>query len=68
MKYKCPSCKEELIEMAGEGVHPGNRDYGVLLECQNLLCPSKEVQGHGKNAQGAYEVIMSKRGRVVETA
>jgi len=66
MKYKCPSCQEELFEMVGESIHPNNPAYGIMLECQNLLCPSKEVQGHGKNAQAAYDVIMSKRGRVAE--
>ena len=60
MKYECPLCKVELKEKVGEKMHPGNVDYGITLDCENVGCTSQEVMGHGSNVKQAYEVILSK--------
>lgn len=63
MEYKCPVCGMVLTEVAGESVHPGDRDYGVTLYCSAgypLMCSAQEVAGHGKNAKDAFEVITNK--------
>ena len=60
MEYKCPLCNSKLGVVAGEKMHPGDSDYGYTLYCMNMVCPSQEVMGHGKNEKEAYEVIHAK--------
>lgn len=62
MKFKCPLCQAELSEYQGDQVHPNDPAFGVTLDCSNKVCPAQEVMGHGKNAEGAFNVIMQKFG------
>jgi len=57
MKYICPVCNTELTLVYGTGVHPGDREYGVTLYCNNPHCSSAEVFGHGNREIEAYSVI-----------
>lgn len=60
MDYYCPLCKGLLREQVGTKIHPGDSDYGITLDCNNILCPSEEVMGHGDKAKDAYQVILDK--------
>ena len=60
MKYNCPVCNVELIELMGETMHKNNPAFGVTLSCHNTDCSAQEVMGHGKNAKDAWEVIQGK--------
>lgn len=63
MRYKCPVCGNEMTEYAGNVFHPGDSKYGMTLSCQNVNCSAQEVQGHGNNLKGAYDVVCLKYGR-----
>ena len=63
MKYKCPLCGAELVEMVGESVHPNNPKYGITLYCPSYACPAQEVSGHDDNAKKAFEVIEHRFGK-----
>jgi len=60
MKYYCPLCKSELVQMFGESVHPNDPKYGVTLYCPSWKCPAQEVSGHGSNVKDAWGVIEAK--------
>ena len=53
-----------MLEQAGNQPHPGDVKYGVTLYCNFCDCPAHEnVQGHGDNLKGAYEVVTQKYGK-----
>lgn len=60
MKFNCPVCQCELSEVAGNRLHPGDKNYGMTLFCSAMSCPAQEVMGHGNNVKDAYEVITQK--------
>ncbi len=60
MKYNCPLCGAELVEMMGNAMHPHSPKYGVTLFCPNVKCPAQEVMGHGGNAKEAWAVVQAK--------
>lgn len=60
MSYECPICKVELTAVDGERMHPGDRNYGVMLYCFNVKCGAQEVMGHGSKEKDAYEVVTAK--------
>lgn len=58
--FTCPMCEHQLVQMPGNELHPGDKDFGVSLWCPSNACPSQEVAGHGDNAREAFEVITDK--------
>lgn len=60
MSYQCPLCQVELREQVGTVLHPGDKDYGITLDCANVLCVAKEVMGHGDKAKDAFQIILDK--------
>lgn len=60
VSFQCPLCKGLLTKAFGNQLYPGDPKYGVTLWCRNRECPSKEVQGWGKNTPAAFHVIEQK--------
>ena len=63
IQYTCPVCNSLLKEEYGNQLHPGDKEYGIVLYCANKECTAAEVSGHGDNVKQAFEVITSKFNR-----